>query len=249
MMASEIGVSIMCGVIAALIAAIIIEIARRMWGARKRWLKSLRIYWLLLPVFLLGGVLRGAAFSSAPFPSVPRFTFDDSVRGWQVSSAPDAQGIRDVKWSDSGGADGRPGCLQAGATLTSGSPDKMKGEVYVHMKTTRPAGAQPPVDLRGRDVFCYVKWEGEATGKWEDAPCMVSMVLRDSNSRAAYGRNDNVVSSQTDWFRVSFSLEEASHVDKGFNLQAVTWIGVKFAANQKGASAFAGTIYVDDVSW
>ncbi len=168
---------------------------------------------------------------------------------WQVQEFRDSQACVRVKHSENIYRSDR-GCLEVEMDLIAGDANRSKGEVFVDLSQSPPAGVKSPINLLRHTLTAYVLAPRAAGGEWA-SPNGFQLFVKDVGDNAYYGQWKNCIPEQ--WIRLSAEpgrvAPPGGYADPAFDPSRIKIIGIKMGCGDQSRARFKGSIYIDDVDW
>jgi hypothetical protein len=184
-------------------------------------------------------------------PDPSKYGFEGEI-SWVAQTYQDSQACTAVGRSEKGTA--KFGCysLRCAVDLVGGDLHKSKGEAYVELQSSPPAGVTVPANLEGREITVWVYVPGSAVGD-PSRPNGVQVFVKDQSFRNEYGTWLNLVGNTDKWIPVTFTpsrqLPPMGYMDSGFDPTNIIVLGVKIGAGGGSTATYKGPIWIDGVNW
>ena len=184
-----------------------------------------------------------------PVETQVRYDFEDSIVTWVAQDYIDSRACTQVLRSRERAKQGEF-ALKLMIDLRGGHPNLSKGEAWVDMRTSPPAGVRAPLDLTGKTVTIWAYAPVGAQGD-PSRPNGFQVFVKDSTWKGEYGPWQNIVEGV--WvpvtLKVSTTQPAGGWMAPGFDPSRIIAVGFKVGAGGGSTKAYKGVLWIDAVGW
>lgn len=188
------------------------------------------------------------------------YGFETGTEGWLFQTWEDTKGISRIEQTEAYSKSGHFS-LHLSCDIDGISPTNSKGEAFVDLRTSPPAGVEAPVNLKDKKITCWIFVPSNKAVGDPHRPNGITLFVKSIKNEgmqneqwaAQYGTWYNLTGRTGSWFEInlkpSIETPRLGFTQDGFDPTSIVVVGVKIAAGTGSSASFKGSIFIDELDW